>query len=56
MFNTPDIAAVLDRLAVLLAEGELTAEVDDVYGLEAVGEAHRAVLEDSVFGKLVVEP
>jgi len=56
MFNTPDIAAVLDRLAVLLAEGELTAEVDDVYGLDEVGEAHRAVLEDSVFGKLVVEP
>ncbi|WP_121822662.1 NADPH:quinone reductase [Halostella salina] len=56
MFNTPDISTVLDRLAVLLTEGDLTAEVDGVYGLDEVGEAHRAVLEDSVFGKLVVEP
>jgi len=56
MFNTPDLRAVLERLAVLVAQGDLTAEVDRVYGLDEVGEAHRAVLEDSVFGKLVVEP
>ncbi|WP_135820809.1 NADPH:quinone reductase [Halostella litorea] len=56
MFNTPDISAVLDRLAVLLRGGQLTAEVDGVYGLDDVAEAQRAVLEDSVFGKLVVEP
>jgi NADPH2:quinone reductase len=56
MFNTPSLRAVLEQLAVLIDDGDLTAEVDRVYGLDQVGEAHRAVLEDSVFGKLVVEP
>lgn len=56
MFNTPDIAAVLERLARLAAEGDLTAEVARTYGLDDLGEAHRAVLEDSFLGKLVVEP
>jgi NADPH2:quinone reductase len=56
MFNTPDFRAVLDRLATLMAEGDLTAETAGSYDLAEVGEAHRAVVEDSVCGKLVVEP
>ena len=56
MFNTPEFRAVLDRLAALMAEGDLTAEIAGSYDLTEVDEAHRAVIEDSVFGKLVVEP
>jgi NADPH2:quinone reductase len=56
MFNTPDIAAVLDRLGRLMADGELEAVVARRYTLANVDEAHRAVLEDSYLGKLVVTP
>jgi NADPH2:quinone reductase len=56
MFNTPDVAAVLERLARLVADGEIAPEIADSYGLDAVDEAHRAVLEESFCGKLVVEP
>ncbi|MFD1588975.1 NADPH:quinone reductase [Halorientalis brevis] len=56
MFNTPDMGAVLDRLAVLMADGNLDAEIAHTYDLDGIAEAHRAVLEDSYFGKLVVEP
>jgi NADPH2:quinone reductase len=56
MYNTSDIGAVLARLAPLLADGELTAVVAREYGLDEVAEAHRAVLEDSYLGKLVVVP
>ena len=56
VFNTPDVGAVLERLAGLLAAGDLTAEISRTYDLEAVGDAHGAVLEESFLGKLVVEP
>lgn len=56
MFNTPDMSAVLDRLAVLLADGNLDTEIAHTYDLDGVAEAQRAVLEDSYLGKLVVEP
>jgi len=56
MFNTPDMSAVLDRLAVLMADADLGAEIAHSYDLDGVAEAQRAVLEDSYFGKLVVEP
>ena len=56
MFNTPDVSAVLERLARLMAAGDLAAEIAGVYDLDEVAEAQRAVLEDSFVGKLVVEP
>lgn len=56
MFNTPDVRAVLERLARLMAAGDLAAEIAGVYDLDEVAEAHRAVMEDSFVGKLVVEP
>ena len=56
MFNTPDMSAVLDRLAVLMAAGDLTAEIAGVYDLEEAAEAQRAVVEESFVGKLVIEP
>jgi NADPH2:quinone reductase len=54
MFNTPDTGAVLARLGTLMAEGTLSAVVAREYSLEAVAEAHRAVVADSYLGKLVV--
>jgi len=56
MFNTPDFSAVLGRLAGLMTDGDLTAAVARTYDLDEVAESHRAVLEDSFFGKLVVVP
>ena len=56
MFNTPDMGAVLDRLAVLMAAGDLAAEVAGVYGLDEAAEAQRTVMAESFVGKLVVEP
>ncbi|WP_302080688.1 NADPH:quinone reductase [Salinibaculum rarum] len=55
MFNTPDISYVLSKLATLMADGNLSSVVARRYALENVDEAHRAVLEDSYLGKLVVE-
>ncbi len=56
MFNTPDMAAVLERLGTLLADGSLTPVVARRYDLDGVREAQRAVVEDSFLGKLVVTP
>jgi NADPH:quinone reductase-like Zn-dependent oxidoreductase len=56
MFNTPDIARVLERLGRMLAGDDLRVEVARRYGIDEVAEAHRAVMADSFLGKLVVEP
>lgn len=56
MFNTPDTGAALERLAALVADGEIEPVIDRRYGLEGVGDAHSAVLGESFLGKLVVEP
>ena len=56
VFNTPDIGAVLSRLATLLADGDLTGVVARRYPLADVADAHRAVMDESYFGKLVVVP
>ncbi|WP_010612254.1 zinc-binding dehydrogenase, partial [Halococcus hamelinensis] len=56
MFNTPDLGVALRRLAYLMDEGELTVDVAREYDLDEAGEAQRAVLEDSFFGKLVLSP
>ncbi len=52
----PDIGPILVRLGQLLAENRLNVAVDRTHTLEEAAEAHRAVMEDSVVGKIVVEP
>jgi NADPH2:quinone reductase len=56
MFNTPDMGAVLERLGSLMADDTLAGIVARRYSLADVPEAHRAVLEDSYLGKLIVVP
>ena len=56
MFNTPDLRVPLRGVAHLMDTGTLSIAVDETYDLEDAGEAQRAVMEDSVFGKLVIEP
>jgi NADPH2:quinone reductase len=56
LFNTPDLSAVLDRIAALLDTGAVIPDVARTYDLDEAGEAQRAVMEDSVFGKLVLIP
>jgi NADPH:quinone reductase-like Zn-dependent oxidoreductase len=56
MYNTPDIGAVLDRLATLMTRGNLAPDIAGRYSFEEAGEAQRAVLEESFLGKLLVVP
>ncbi|AEH38838.1 NADPH:quinone reductase [Halopiger xanaduensis] len=56
MFNTPDLRVPLRGAAHLMDAGRLSVEIDERYDLEEAAEAQRAVMEDSVFGKLVLEP
>lgn len=56
LFNTPDLSAILDRIATLLDTGAVIPEVARTYDLEEAGDAQRAVMEDSVLGKLVLVP
>ncbi|MFB6102546.1 MAG: NADPH:quinone reductase [Haloplanus sp.] len=56
MFNTPDLSRPLGRIAHLLGEGAVDIEVARTYDLDAVADAHRDVMADSFFGKLVVTP
>ncbi|QLH79648.1 NADPH:quinone reductase [Halosimplex rubrum] len=56
MFNMPDLRVGLAGVADLMARDRLSIECARSYDLEEAGEAQRAVLEDSFFGKLVVEP
>lgn len=52
----PDIAPILEHLGELVADGRLEVAIDHTYSLEEGAEAHRAVLEDSVLGKILVAP
>ncbi|WP_247004768.1 NADPH:quinone reductase [Halosolutus gelatinilyticus] len=56
MFNTPDLRVPLRGAAHLMDTGALSIEIDQTHGLDEAGDAQRAVIEDSLFGKLVVEP
>lgn len=56
MFNTPDFRVPLSGLASLMGDGDLSIEVARTYDLDEAAEAQRAVLEDSVLGKLVITP
>jgi NADPH2:quinone reductase len=52
----PPMAPILERLGTLLAEGRLDVLIDRRYDLDEATEAHRAVLEESVLGKILVVP
>lgn len=56
MFNTPDLREPLSQIATLLERGELAIQIATRYSLSEAGEAHRAVMEDSFLGKLVLTP
>ncbi|WP_132058367.1 NADPH:quinone reductase [Halorussus amylolyticus] len=55
MFNTPEMAAVLEKLARLLDDGDLRPEIARRYDLAEAADAQRAVLDDSFLGKLILE-
>lgn len=56
MFNTPDLSAALAKVGYLVDEGDLDISVARTYDLDEAAEAQRAVMEDSVLGKLVITP
>jgi len=56
MFNTPRLADPLERVASLLAEGDLTIEVAETYDLEEAAAAQTDVMEESFLGKLAITP
>ncbi|NEU56304.1 NADPH:quinone reductase [Halorussus sp. MSC15.2] len=56
MYNTPDMSAVLLKLARLLESGDLRPHVSKRYDLDEAAAAQKAVLQNSFFGKLVVTP
>jgi NADPH:quinone reductase-like Zn-dependent oxidoreductase len=56
MFNTPDTAAVLGKLARLVDRGDVEPVVAATYDFDEVADAHRDVLAASFLGKLVVTP
>ncbi|MFC7165402.1 NADPH:quinone reductase [Halospeciosus flavus] len=55
MYNTPDLGAVLDDLADLMAAGQLVPDIHQTYSLEEAAQAQDDVLNESFFGKLVVD-
>ena len=56
LFNAPDLCGILEGVAHLMATGALSVEVARTYDLSEAAEAQRAVMADSFFGKLVIEP
>ncbi|MCG1003214.1 MULTISPECIES: NADPH:quinone reductase [Halobacterium] len=56
MFNTPDLRVPLRGVAHLMATDELSIELARTYDLDEAADAHRDVLAESYFGKLVVTP
>jgi len=54
--DMPDIAPILEDLAELLADDRLEVAIDRTYSLEEGAEAHRAVMEESILGKILVVP
>lgn len=52
----PRIASVLRRVLDLVDQDVIAPEIARRYSLEEASEAHRAILEDSFVGKLVVAP
>ncbi len=56
VFDTPNISSILSRLSRLFKREGVIPAVEECYDLDEIREAHRTVLEESYFGKLVVVP
>ena len=56
LFNAPDLTAILQGVAHLMEAGALSIEIARRYDLDEAATAQQAVMADSVFGKLVIEP
>lgn len=56
LFNTPDLSRILDRIATLLENGTVDPEIDRTHDLEAATDAQRAVMNESLLGKIVLVP
>ncbi|MEF8778536.1 MAG: NADPH:quinone reductase [Natronomonas sp.] len=54
--SMPDIAPILEQLAELMVDDRLDVAIDRTYSLEEGAEAHRAVMEESILGKILVVP
>ncbi|MFC6989260.1 zinc-binding dehydrogenase [Haloplanus sp. GCM10025708] len=54
--DAPDIGPILARLGRLVAEDRLEVVIDRTYPLEDAAAAHRAVVEESFLGKIVLTP
>ncbi|MXR53028.1 zinc-binding dehydrogenase [Halovenus sp. WSH3] len=54
--DAPDIGPILDRLGRLVAEDRLEVVIDRTYPLEDAAQAHRAIMEESFLGKIVLTP
>ncbi|ELY91711.1 alcohol dehydrogenase GroES domain-containing protein [Natrialba hulunbeirensis JCM 10989] len=52
----PNIGPILERLGRLLETNRLEVRIDRTEALEDAAEAHRAVMEESIAGKIVVVP
>lgn len=54
--DMPDIGPILERLGRLLAADRLSVAIDRVVPLEDTEAAHRAVMDESLLGKIVIRP
>lgn len=54
--SLPSVSSVLDRVLELTASEVLQPTIARTYSLEDAAEMHRAILEDSFVGKLIVHP
>jgi NADPH:quinone reductase-like Zn-dependent oxidoreductase len=54
--DTPRIAEPLSSVLELVGRGALAPRIHRRYELDETAEMHRAILEDSFIGKLVVTP
>ncbi|SFS92044.1 quinone oxidoreductase family protein [Halostagnicola kamekurae] len=54
--DLPNIGKILTYISRLLANGQLSVEIDRVYDFDTAEKAYRALQEDSIVGKIVVEP
>lgn len=53
--SLPTVASVLEPVLGLIARGEMSPAIARTYPLEEAAEAHRALMNDSFIGKLLIE-
>lgn len=54
--NAPNVSHVLERLGGLIADGDLTVDVEATYDLSAAEQALHDIFNKEYVGKLIVEP